>query len=840
MEQVPTLRGRQDGKCNHMMRSIINSNQALRTLALLLLSVISSYSLALTPTSQQIEMFNSLSPEQKKALASQYGVSLDDLELNSAGREPANKIEEPNVRATRDDISMFEPSIPPNGHKSQSETQGIDTTLKQFGYDLFEGGAEAFTPVSDIPPPDSYVLGPGDNLAIQLYGKENSNYNLTINRNGQIHFPQIGPTTLAGLTFSDAQELIISMVDRHLIGVKASVTMGSLRSVRIFVLGEAMQPGSYTVSSLSTMTNALFASGGVSKVGSLREIQLKRRGKLVTTLDLYDLLLRGDTSKDARLLPGDVIFIPPIGPTIGITGEVKRPAIYELKDENTAIQAIMLSGGFTPKAYPPATRIYRITALGDRTVLDTDLSNNKGRSVKISDAYTIEVLPVLETLEDIVTLTGHTERPGDYAWRPGMRVTDIIKDPRELLPFPDLKVALIERETQPTREKTVLAFNLGQALKNPSSQNNLILEPRDILHVFDFEADRPKELAALTDRLKLQASKEYRKQTVQISGHVRFPGEYPLAPQMNINDAIALAGGLTENAYGLHGELTRITYNSQEEQSINHQDIDLARSDDFILRAEDQLNIKRLPNWLDQQIVTIEGQVRFPGTYQVKRGETLDQLLVRAGGLNQWAYSKGAIFTREELRVLEEERLRELREKLEGDIAATNLEVQSATEKVAAKDAEDLLDKLKTIRPLGRMVIDLDAVLTGKAPPISLKDGDKLVIPENKQAVTVVGEVQFPTSHIFDSSADAAEYIEMSGGTTQKADNERIYVVKANGRVFLPESSGWFKSANYKIEAGDTVVVPLDADRIKPLTLWTSVSQIFYQIALGAAAVASF
>lgn len=797
-----------------------------------------------TPTKQQIEMFKSLSPEQQKALASQYGVDLNDLGLGGSSAQPdlGQSQNQPNTRPTLQDTSMFNRADdqPAGDTDAQSEPTKKKTELRQFGYDLFGDTPDAFTPVADVPPPDSYVLGPGDNLVIQLYGKENSSYNLVVNRDGQIQLPEIGPITLAGLTFSDARQLLMDTVTQQMIGVKASVTMGSLRSIRIFVLGEALQPGSYTVSSLSTMTNALFASGGISKIGSLRNIQLKRQGKLITTLDLYDLLLNGDTSDDARLLPGDVIFIPPIGATVGISGEVKRPAIYELKKENNVIDAIQLAGGFTPTAFPAASRIERIDYKGDRTLVDANLTQSSGKNIKVKDADVIRVYSVLETMEDVVMLEGHVERPGGFAWRQGMRVTDVIRSAEELLPFPDMNIALIEREVQPTREKVVVTFNLGKALSNPTGPDNLELKTRDKIYVFNFEETRTDQLQELVERLKLQANKDLRKQTVIVSGYVRFPGEYPLGANMSARDAVTLAGGLTENAYGLRGEITRVTYSETEEQSIEHINVDLANSAAQNLKEEDELHIKRLPNWLDQEVVTIEGEVKFPGKFKIKRGETLTQVIERAGGLNEWAYPEGAIFSREDLRMLEAERLKELRSKLESDIAAANIEQQTIEQKVAMEDANDLLESLNAVRPLGRMVIDLNSIIAGRGQAIQLKDGDKLVIPRKKQAVTVVGEVQFPTSHIFEANLDAKQYIERSGGTTQKADDNRIYVVKANGRVFLPEPSGWFKAGKYQIEAGDTVVVPLDADRIKPLTLWTSVSQVFYQIALGAAAVASF
>jgi polysaccharide biosynthesis/export protein len=814
------------------------------TLILLLGALCSNLAFSFTPTAQQIEMFKSMSPEQQRALASQYGVNLDELGLGGDTAQPkVQDSQEQNTRPTLQDISMFDRTGAQTDEgeaTAKGNTKQDKAELRQFGYDLFSDTPDAFTPVSDVPPPDSYVLGPGDNLVVQLYGKENSSHNLIVNREGQIQFPEIGPINLAGLTFTEARNLLMETVSQQMIGVKASITMGSLRSIRIFVLGEALQPGSYTVSSLSTMTNALFASGGISKIGSLRNIQLKRQGKLITTLDLYDLLLNGDTSKDARLLPGDVIFIPPIGATVGISGEVKRPAIYELKKENKAIDAIKLAGGFTPTAFPAASRIERIDNSGDRTIVDANLMQASGKNIQIKDADLIRVYSVLETMEDVVMLEGHVERPGGFAWRKGMRVTDVIRGAGDLLPFPDLNIALIEREVQPTREKMVITYNLGQALQNPTSPENLELKTRDKLYVFNFEEDRTGHLQDLVERLKLQASKELRKQTIIISGHVRFPGEYPLGTNMSAKDAVTLAGGLTENAYGLRGEITRVTYSEVEEQNIEHITIDLANSDERKLKEEDELHIKRLPNWLDQEVVIIEGEVKFPGKFKIKRGETLSQVIERAGGLNEWAYPEGAIFSREDLRILEAERLKELRTKLESDIAAANIEQQTIEQKVAMDDAEDLLKSLNAVRPLGRMVIDLNSMLNNSTDAIQLKDGDKLVIPRRKQAVTVIGEVQFPTSHIYEPNLGAEKYIERSGGTTQKADDERIYVVKANGRVFLPESSGWFKAGKYQIEAGDTVVVPLDADRIKPLTLWTSVSQIFYQVALGAAAVASF
>ena len=259
----------------------------------------------------------------------------------------------------------------------------------------------------------------------------------------------------------------------------------------------------------------------------------------------------------------------------------------------------------------------------------------------------------------------------------------------------------------------------------------------------------------------------------------------------------------------------------------------------MLLKAEDSLHIQQLPNYGEKETITIEGEVRFPGEYTIQRGETLSQVIERAGGLNEYAYAKAAVFTRENLKNLEAERNEKYKEQLASDIAASNIDHQSSDSKVAIKDAEYLLENLSAVKPIGRMVINLPGLLKNSEDyDVVLKDGDTIKIPRHRQAVTVVGEVQFATSHRFTKKLKADDYVELSGGTTQKADPKRMYVVRADGSVFLPKK-GWFRRTP-KMEAGDTIIIPLDADRIKSLTLWTNVSQIIYQMALGAAAVASF
>ena len=805
----------------------------------LVLLIQSSANFAQTPSAAQIEKFKQLPASQQQALAKQYGVDLGAL---SNSNYPQPNINKQSINNNRKPISDIDTEL-------QNEDIEIDPLLEldeqepepleAFGYALFENAPTSFMPAIDIPIPSEYVMGPGDNIIVQFYGKENLSHALTINREGEIQFPKLGPIVVAGLSFADVKSLIMNTIDEQMMGVKASVTMGSLRSIRIFILGEATLPGSYTVNSLSTMTNALFASGGISRMGSLRNIQLKRGGQLITTLDLYSLLLKGDTSNDARLLPGDVIFIPPVGKTVGVSGEVRRPAIYELNKETTAAQVVSLAGGFLGTAYPQASRIERINDNGERTLVDVNLKTQHGKRLTIKDADTLQVFSVLDTVENTVEIEGHVKRPGGSAWKPGLHFTDVIHNANALLPNADINVALIVRERDPARQIEVEIVNPSAAFLSPQGEDDPLLSARDRIIIFDYSTDRIEILQEVIDSLSVQASIDQRRQLVYVNGNVRFPGQYPLARNASAKDMIALAGGLTDRAFSLGAELTRYVIDEQQHQSITHFNINLSNSHEFILQEEDAIHIKQLPNWKGTETVEIVGEVVFPGTYTIQRGETLSQVIARAGGLNDYAFIAASIFSRAELRELERLRLDELQQQLEEDIATSN--IQEGADSIEKDEAEQLLESMEEIRPTGRMVINLANII--EQPDnydVILKDGDRLVVPMQRQTVTVVGEVQHATSHVYEGKLSINDYIDRSGGTTMKADKKRIYVVRANGSVYLPRKSHWFKRNDKGIQPGDTVVIPLDADRMKALTLWGSVSEIVYRMALGAAAVASF
>ena len=716
--------------------------------------------------------------------------------------------------------------------------------LKPFGYELFAGEPTTFEPASRIPISPDYLLGPGDVLEVILFGGDNKSYSLPIGRNGTIDFPALGPIAVAGITFADAKQLLHQRIAEQILGVDVSISLGELRSIQVFILGEAYKPGSYTISSLSTITNALFVSGGLNDIASLRNIRLKRAGQVIAGLDLYDLLLHGDTSDDKRLQSGDVIHIPSVKNTASVTGEVRRPAIYELKGETSVKQLLELAGGMLPGAYASGAIIDRFGQSGFRTVVDIDLKSAKDLATAIENGDLLTVTPVAEHKQLVVSLRGHVHHPGEFLWRPDLRISDIIKNIQQLKPGADLDFALIRREEPPVGRLKSLFVDLSSALAESGGDADLVLFPRDQLQIFSFKEGRQLLVEPLVEELKAQSKSGAIARVVSISGRVKSPGEYPLTENMTLTQLVAAAGGLAEDAYMQKVELSRHDFADTEQATSSHLSVNLAEAydnpqADLQLQPYDKLAVHTIPEFRETLEITLEGEVQFPGVYTFSRGETLSSVIQRAGGLTQLAHSKAAVFMRESLRTQEQERLEELRGRLQADIAAASVERLNEGKASELTDAKTLLDELTASEAVGRLVINLSAVLDGSQDDVKLKDGDILVVPEYRQEVAVLGEVQQPTAHLFKAGFDIHDYINLSGGANSRADRKRTYLVKADGSVVIPRRTGWLSRRHIAVEPGDTVVVPLDIDRKDNMVIWTEASQIIYQLALGAAAVSN-
>jgi len=900
------------------------------------------------PTAEQLKMFQSLPKSQQAALAKQYGVDLNAIQ--GGGAAPTT-ISNPQVvvPTTPSNAETVEEDIVEEAAKETTadtkESRNTQLDLQMFGYDLFAGAPTTFAPATDIPVPGEYIVGPGDNINLNLYGKTNSQLTVVVDREGKINVPELGPIHVAGLSFQELKAMMKEEVKQRAIGLSVLTTLGELRSVRIFILGEANRPGSYTVSSLSTITNALFVSGGIKKTGSLRNIQLKRNGQLVSTFDLYDLLLKGDTSDDVRVLPGDVIFVPPVGKTVGIGGEVKRSAIFELKDETTFADLVQLSGGFLPTTYLPATKVNRIDSRGQRTILDMDLSDSANLSQTLNNGDLVRVFSILDSLEDVVTVAGHVYRPGNYAFNDGMHVGDILADIKDVLPNVDLSYGLIRREAPSTREiyfeqfalrdvfageivalaprdKVVVFANDGERdaliagdiarlrgqtslnepakvvsvvgpVKQPGSYplmqgmsvkqllqaaGNLTLnaeeeyaviirrnEERDIevmtlnlsddalldislqeedqLFVFGKDQDRADALAPVMARLAGQATKEFENQLITINGEVRFPGTYPYSKDMTIPEIILAAGGLTESAYLDGFEISRFFTDKSTMASRNTYEVNLQAEMDAPktrLKPKDVVQIRRIPQWYEEQYIELGGEFKFPGRYLVKDGESLRSVIERAGGFTHLAYPGAAVFMRESVKDKNVKELARLEKVLEKQIEiALAAKAMSATLGVqaASPDMDKITNLIKgdDMDGLGRVAIDLTAQVSGQNDPIEVFPNDKLYVPRKPATVQILGEVQMNSAHVFNGDLSLSDYLTLAGGTTQFADNSAIYVIRADGRVVKP--GNWFSYTDSDIQAGDTIVVPLDVNLRDGLGLWQQVTQIIYNSAVAVAAI---
>jgi len=719
--------------------------------------------------------------------------------------------------------------------------------LEPFGYDVFEPRETSFDAPSSGPVPPDYVLGPGDSVRVQLFGNVNGIYEYEVSRDGVLNLPEIGPITVAGIPFSEFRADLNKRVQQMLIGTQVSVTMGQLRTIRVFVLGDVNQPGSYVVSGLATISGALYRSGGVSPIGSLRNIQLKRNGRVVSSLDAYDLLIRGDTSGNRRLQPGDVIFVPPVGKTVSVGGAVNRPAIYEVRRLTSAADLVDLAGGLTPEAFPDGARIERIEESGERTVLSVNLNDESANSIRVRKGDTLLIPEVLPEIDNAVELAGHVYRPGNYPWWPGMRLTDLIKSTEELKLGVDTEYILVRREGKRGEPIEALSTSLSAAFKAPGSADDILLESGDSVNVFGLALGRQRIVEPLIEELELQATIDAPVQKVQISGNVRAPGVYPLESNMRVSDLIRAGGNLSEEAYALEAELTRYSVQpgGSRETDIVKVNLDGIRhgdeNADIALREHDYLIINRVPEWDQIWTITLEGEFIFPGAYRVRRGETLAEVIQRAGGLAPGAFPKGAVFLRETLRKREQEQIEILSRRMEADLASLSLQSADSGGGDTFSTGQVLLDQLNNTEAVGRLVINLESDVERSVGDIEVRDGDRLLVPTVTQVVSVLGETQQNSSHLYQPGLSRDEYIDLSGGLTRGADKKLIYVVRANGAVVAANRSRWLgRGKKTDIRPGDTIVVPLDTDKMRPLTFWGNVTQILYQGAIAVAAVKTF
>jgi protein involved in polysaccharide export with SLBB domain len=726
--------------------------------------------------------------------------------------------------------------------------------LTQFGYSIFASRVSTFAPVTNVPVGNDYVIGPGDQLRMLMWGRINNTLTLNVARDGSVMIPEIGPLQVAGLTFEQAKRLIEGHAGQ-ITGVQVEVTMGKLRTIQVFVVGEVAQPGAYTVSALSHVSNALAASGGITKVGSLRRIELRRGNHVVRSIDLYNLLLNGNAEGDEQLEPNDVIFVPVIGPVAGVAGDVKRPAIYELSSNGQSLASVVrLAGGISAFGYSQRVQVERIENHDKRIALDIDLNDIRSQRFDIRDGDLIKVYPVLPQQHDIVQVRGNVNRPGKYQWHPGMRVSDLIDAAEGVAPHTFFRYALIRR--QEGREKAIhmVPVDLGEAMSDHlATPENITLNQQDELTVFN------------------ESQMKYLPM-VQVFGEVRNPGYYVLSQGMRVTDLLYLAGGLKDDAYQQQAELARTEVVNGSHTLHTTMDINLRAALDGetdhnpALVANDQLFVQRASDWHLPWVVMVRGQVARPGPYTIHDGERIASVIERSGGLLPDAYLPATVLIRQSVKREEQERLDEARRRLRAQVAHLQMNptlltasAQQASPQNAAMQAQTLqmvervLSETEGQQASGRLVIHMHPLdeLANSPDNIALLDQDQLTIPRRPAAVNVLGQVYNPAAIVFRPGLTTRDYLEQAGGPNEDADKDHIMVVKANGAVLtdegikqskrstmfplLPVVSGGLMSA--QLEPGDTVYVPEKLIFENKMQETATIAQIVANAATGLAVV---
>lgn len=807
--------------------------------------------------------------------------------------------------------------------------------LRVFGQQLFSADPASFTPPSNMPVSTGYIIGPDDNIVVHLWGRINEQYTLTVQRDGSIQFPQIGALQVAGLTYKQLQDRIKREAEA-ITGVNVNVTMGKLRSITIFVVGSVKKPGAYTVSAFDTILNALIYARGPDALGSMRNIQLKRQNKTVTTFDLYDLILKGDNSKDVRLEPGDIIFVPKAETVVAVGGDVKVPAIYELKKEKSLLNALKLAGGIKPSAYSEQIQIQRYLKNRERIVIDMSFDELKKEKspFTLQDGDVVRIFPVVEEDTNAVYLFGNITRPGKYEYNvSGMRISDIVKT-NDLKPETYFPYALIKRYTPPERSAELVPFKLGEALLKNNIEENMLLQPRDEIFIFNkwtFE-DKPYVSVAGEVRrpelypcdggmrvkdailaagdltkdaylkkaeiIRVNEKKEYQtiyfdvakalgndpdanlllrdqdrivihsiweevyEKNVYITGNVKNPGTYQYTKQMTVKDLVFKAGNILESAYVEEAEIASQITEDRKISTVERKTINLGKAlegdpaDNVILKPYDILHVKRIPDWHETTYVSLSGEFRFPGKYTIKKGERLSSLIERAGGYTDEAYLRGAAFTRESVRTLQQASLDEMVKRMEREVMSQG-SAQMATavskEEIEAKKVEleqkrKFIDSLYDLKATGRMTIRMAhaRLLKGSDYDITLEDGDILTIPIKNNVVNVVGAVMSRGSYIYSDDLKYQDYIAMTGGYSEYADEDNTFVLKVDGSArkikdsisWNPFKSRWemtvFGEKVKEIEPGDTIIVPEEVSQIAWLREIKDITQVLMQMAVTA------
>jgi polysaccharide export outer membrane protein len=702
----------------------------------------------------------------------------------------------------------------------------VGRRLPIYGHSLFDRVPTTFAPVDRIPATDDYQIGPGDEILIRVWGQISLDGKLVVDREGEVFLPKVGTLSVAGLRYQQLSSYFRTAIGRVFRNFDLSISLGQLRSIQVFVVGQARRPGSYTVSSLCTLVNALFASGGPSSNGSLRRIQLKRNNSVVTEFDFYDLLLKGDKSKDVRLLPGDVIYIPPTEASIAIAGSVNAPAIYELREGLTLASAIEMAGGFTTTADGQKAVVERIESHSTRQVQEFPL-DGPGLERILKDGDVVRIFALSPRFYKAVTLRGNVAHPGRTEWHNGMRLKDVIPN----------QDALITRDYW---RATNWVANAGE---RGDEQNS-------------------RDYWRATSPLKLddESISTYRRHDAGESIDQSLDSRPAAGKAATEATTAKLRNQIARNAPEINWDYAVIQRLNPRDLSTRLIPFDLGK---LVLQGDEQINLAlepgdvitifsqndlAVPLQKQSKFVRLEGEFQAGGVYQAEPGETIRHLVARVGGFTANAYLFGAEFTRESVRIDQQKGLDQLIEKLEEDIsrnamAPSGVNPDEVADQRAKLDAQrQLVEKLREVRATGRVVLDLqtDSATVSDLPEMTLEDGDRFVVPYRPSTIAMLGAIYNKNSFLYRREERLDGYLKRAGGPTRDADTARMFVIRADGSILSKQSvKGLWNDgfAALHLMPGDAIIVPERLNHgsvLKGLRDW---SQVFSQFALGAAAV---
>lgn len=717
--------------------------------------------------------------------------------------------------------------------------------LKQYGYDLFSL-PNTYYPVNNVPIDTNYTLGPGDQIFVQAWGSVSVSYTVKVSSDGTIFIPKVGTFNVAGIKAGSLETYLKSQIGKVYKKFKLSATVSKIRSIQVNIAGYAEVPGTYTVSSLTSLANAVFVSGGPNNNGSLRHVELRRNGITVCDFDMYDVLLKGDNSHDVRLLPGDIIFFEPKGNEVAIYDGVKQSAIYETRDGETINDVLKFAGG---ASFDNAKTKVVLEHISNDKISVVDYPYQSGLKEMVDNGAIIHFMLMNKVYAKTIVLMGNVANPTRIMFKPGMKVSDVIPKKEALLTksfWDSYSYNTYGRDhilTQTGLEKTSNRFGDNVASYNASTgltggtdkagtHDNMDLSGNS-LRESEYEEHFYKQKANLDNNDVFQ-----NKDNLFIAGPLSIP-------EADINWNYAVIIRINQSDYSTHV----IPFNLAKAIARDPENDIKLQSGDVI----DILSSKDLRNPIENysMFAFIDGEVKYPGVYELKAGDTLVDLIKRAGDLTPKAYLFGMELDRLAVKKKQVKILNQMLDQAQQTLIAQSsvgmLSVatsdQAQVQQGVLKQQQALIDKMRGIKPVGRVVLKLDSnnAKLSDLPNFEMNNGDTVYIPPRPNTVDVIGQVFNPATFAYDRSLDIADYINQAGSENQYADKSNEYILQANGIIYSRAQSGWYGVFAWKKpNPGDTVIVPQEmqfGSTMLNLLNWT---QILSNFGMGAASISVF